>query len=191
MHKMKHRSDLVANTSTHKYMLLMVWFIPLVFSCQEDNSFNKEAEQLNFEILTLDENHNEKGAFASGTDVVFVLKLTNNSDKAFEWEYDYTCQLFQADEFLVVYKKNQDGESAGTHFPIGTPYQWPVNCQAINLPSQKILSGDKVVLIKLPWSSNPDNQNLSPGDYYIQANIGININGHDKNWDLVTDFVVD
>ena len=97
MHKMKHQLDLVANTSSHKCMLLMVWFIPLVFSCQEDNSFNKEAEQLNFEILTLDENHNEKGAFASGTDVVFVLKLTNNSDKAFEWEYDYTCQLFQAD----------------------------------------------------------------------------------------------
>lgn len=182
--------NLIANTFKENRMLIFILFLGVISSCREDDLGNDQFDRIDFNILTLDEEQIERNIFSTGSEIIIALKLTNNSNKIFEWKSDYTCQLFQAGEFLVVYKRNNSDETAETYFLVGVPYQSPINCQAINLPPQKIPVGGNLFIVKLPWSSNPGNQTLSTGEYFVKANIDININGRSESLNLATEFKV-
>lgn len=169
------------------YPLTIILLFAIVSGCQNDTgTIDDQIDKIDFKIVILGEDQNESTVFAAGTDINVALKLINSSGKEFEWKYDYTCQLFQTENFLLVYKRNE-GETNDDYIPIGAPYQSPINCQTINLPPQNVPPGE-TILIKLPWSTNPDNQPLSTGKYYIISNFALKINDQSRNWDLRTDF---
>ena len=170
-------------------LLIAISLLGLGLGCQDNEAefaFSDQVNQLEFKILTLDEEEVKRSTFSHGVDVNIAVQLTNTSSREFVWNYDYTCHLFQTEEFLVVYKNNESDETSVA----GTPYQSPINCPAINLPSQKILPGGSILLIKLPWSSNPNNQLLSVGKYSIKANIDLKVKGHHRTFQVSTDFEI-
>ena len=159
----------------------------IIFACTDDrNTTDGQIQEIAFEIVILDEHQQEGTVFEPGTDINIALKLVNRSGKEFEWKYDYECDLVQTENFLLVYGLNE-GESKDDFMPLGSPYQWPIYCLMLNIPSRNLPPGE-TILIKAPWSHNPDNHPLAAGKYYVIANFALNVDRQSMTWNLRTDF---
>lgn len=165
--------------------------IPLIIliGCENANLIEDQIDKIDFKIVIFDENQKEGNAFEAGTDVRVALRIINSSGEDIQWDYDYSCLLLNTDDFLHVFKISGDNATAGAYTPIGTPYEPPVYCYAINLPPQNIVPGESV-LMNIPWSTNPDNQLLSAGKYYTAASFQLTFNNQTRTWNLRTDFEV-
>ncbi len=174
-----------------KLLTVVIIFISVIFlGCQKDNVVARaKLNELDFELVILNEQDIEATSFEHGTDIKLALKLINNSNQDLEWNYDYSCQLLQSEDFLLVYQFIQDDESNAYYLPVGKPYLSPINCQTINLPPQRIPPGENLI-IKLSWSDNPENEPLKKGKYYTVSNFEFKSNGEKKEWDLRTDFEI-
>jgi hypothetical protein len=176
----------------HSLAILLVTSLlvaTFLYGCDEDDATHKQIDKLDFQIVFLDENQNADVVFADSFDVRIGLKIENNSAAEIQWRYDYTCGLFQNEDFLIVYKKNESIKAGSSNLPLGKPYESPVNCYTINLPPQSIFPGENI-LINLPWSTNPINKPLGPGMYYSSARFSLEIENNRKIWDLRNDFEI-
>ena len=169
----------------------------MIYSCQEDNDpFNNEngydiaktltqLSQIDFEIFTMEDSI-VKNSFNAGTDVIFVLKLINRSKTGFEWYYGDGCGAQQQQDYFLVKKKNN---TEGSAIPLGKPYI-PAMCLAINLPPRILEPGEEIILARDRWSDNPDNIELSPGEYFTEFTITIDRKNYQYSWDLRADFII-
>jgi hypothetical protein len=159
----------------------------IILGCADDgNATDGQIRDIAFEIVILDEHQQEGTVFEPGTDVNIALKFINRSGKEFEWKYEYECQLVQTKNFLLVYGRNE-GEIKDDYMLVGSPYQWPIYCLMLNVPSRNLPPGE-TMLIKAPWSRNPDNHPLAAGKYYVVANFALNVDRQSMTWNLKTDF---
>jgi hypothetical protein len=170
-------------------LLLVIFTLLTGFSgCQDNDDF--ALNQIDIEIVTM-QSGVELSVFDKGTDVILALKMTNNSDKNFEWYYDYECALSTQQDFLLVKKKITTEDPDLTSIPVGTPYQFPLNCPAINLPPRFVIPpGSEKIVVAYPWSSNPENTELLSGEYFSEFTITIIADGQQKSWNLRTDFII-
>ncbi len=177
---------LMSYKKAEKISVLTVFLFSLfLLSCSNDSLNEDQINEIDFSLILLDENQTEARVFEKGTDVTFAVKLVNNSEKDIEWYYSDGCGLFNSEEFLRVYMKNHETNSA--YVPIGRPYQWPTYCYAINLPPQ-IITTKETRVVGAAWSHNPDNQPLGTGDYYVNADFSVTIEGKTRSWNLRTEF---
>ncbi len=161
-----------------------------LFGCSDNDDVAKnQIDKLDFQIVFLNENQNESVVFAEGFDVGIAVKIINNSQTEIQWRYDYTCMMFQTEDFLVVYKKIKSNGLNANYSQVGRPYETNVECYTFNLPPQAILPG-KSILINLPWSTNPANKPLASGKYYSTAKFSVEIDNNTKDWDLRNDFEI-
>jgi hypothetical protein len=166
----------------------------MIYSCQKDNdSFSNrfddaqtliQLSQIDFEVFTMEDNV-VKNSFNTGTDVIFVLKIINRSKKGFEWYYGDGCGAQQQEDFFLVKNKNN---TEGSVIPLGKPYI-PAMCLAINLPPEIIEPGEEILML-YRWSDNPDNVELSSGEYFTEFTLTINRKDYQKSWDLRTEFII-
>lgn len=167
----------------------------MIYSCQKDNdSFSNgfddaqtliQLSQIDFEVFTMEDNV-VKNSFNTGTDVIFVLKIINRSKKGFEWYYGDGCMIQNQEDFFLIKKKNN---TESTAIPLGKPYPYPVNCLAINLPPSIIKSGEEILML-YRWSDNPDNVELSSGEYFTEFTLTINRKDYQKSWNLRAEFII-
>lgn len=174
----------------------------MIYSCQEDNDpFNNEngydiaqtltqLSQIDFEVFTMEDSI-VKNSFNAGTDVIFVLKLINRSKTGFEWYYGDGCGAQQQEDFFLIKKKIKIAGSNITigSVPVGKPYI-PAFCLAINLPPRILEPGEEIILARDRWSDNPDNIELSPGEYFTEFTITIDRKDYQYSWDLRADFII-
>lgn len=171
--------------------IAVITFISVIFSGCEKNDVVASAKynKIDFDLKILNEQDIEAASFEHGTDIKFALKLTNNSNQDFEWNYHYPCELLNSEDFLLVYQFIQGDDSNAYYLPVGKPYLSPINCLMINLPPQRIPPGENLV-IKLSWSDNPDNEPLKIGKYFTVSNLELKSNEVKRKWDLRTDFEI-
>jgi hypothetical protein len=166
----------------------------MIYSCQKDNdSFSNgfddaqtliQLSQIDFEVFTMEDNV-VKNSFNTGTDVIFVLKIINRSKKGFEWYYGDGCGAQQQEDFFLVKNKNN---TEGSVIPLGKPYI-PAMCLAINLPPEIIEPGEEILML-YRWSDNPDNVELSSGEYFTEFTLTINRKDYQKSWNLRAEFII-
>jgi len=162
----------------------------LVVSC--DDTFYKPPEPvptLDFGIVIFDEAGTEGTSFRKGTDIEIGLKLITDGGSRLQWRKDDECRLLSNKDFLLVFQSNENLDKPPTlYFPLGTPYQIPMYCTTVNLPTAYIDVG--TVILSFPWSSNPDNETLVAGRYYTTATFELIIEGEVKRWELRSDFEI-
>jgi|ADurb_Gel_01_Slu_FD_contig_91_706336_length_1566_multi_2_in_0_out_0_1 hypothetical protein len=176
--------------------IIAFWVIigTMIYSCQKDNdSFSNgfddaqtliQLSQIDFEVFTMEDNV-VKNSFNTGTDVIFVLKIINRSKKGFEWYYGDGCGAQQQEDFFLVKNKNN---TEGSVIPLGKPYI-PAMCLAINLPPEIIEPGEEILML-YRWSDNPDNVELSSGEYFTEFTLTINRKDYQKSWNLRAEFII-
>lgn len=181
----------------NKMILLTIISTLIILSgCQDiDDSTGSQFDQIDFKIVTMDENETEAIDFEVGEDMVLAFKAINNSGKVLELKLksDYlTCKVFQNEkDFLFVNKKSDNYDVDSSFVPIGKPYLNPINCETINLPYYaQIFPKGETILESAFWSSNPDNKKLAPGKYFTEFSLTLDVEGHSKTWNLRADFEV-
>jgi hypothetical protein len=166
-------------------MLVILFMSSVLLSCNNDALNGDQINEIDFSLVLMDENGMEGAVFEKGTDIPLALKLINDSEEEIEWQYSYGCMLYESEEFLLVYMKNNETNSA--YVPIGRPYQWPVNCYAMDFAPQIYQPGESYVT-GIPWRHNSDNQPLGIGMYYVKADFSVTMHGKTRNWELKTEF---
>lgn len=165
--------------------------IIVVLSCEDPfyrPPLRKQAnkEKVGFDLLVLDQSGTDGSAFTEGTDIRIALIFINESLRTIKWDKDDECRVINSKDFLLVYQLDETNVNTGSYFPVGTPYQSPVYCTAIDSPPIYISGSSKVM--ELSWSSNPDNKPLGPGRYYTIARFNLEVDGEQKTYDLRRDF---
>jgi len=155
-----------------------------------------QLDQIDFKIVTMDENNTETSVFEVGEDIVLAFKAINNSGEALELKLksDYlSCKVFQnKTDFLFVNKKSDTHNVNSSFVPVGKPFLNPINCATINLPYYaQIFPKGETILESAFWSSNPENKELEAGKYFtVFAFTLLDIEGHSRTWNLRADFVI-
>jgi len=171
--------------------LTILLAIVLLAGCENEafSPFAPESDKIDFGIAIFDEAGTEASSFKLGTDITIALKLVSDGGKSLEWHKDAECVLYSNKNFLLVSKLDESPEALpSSYFSLGTPYQIPVFCSAINLPPTYFSEG--AVILEWQWSGNPDNEPLAVGRYYTTASIEVRIDGEMIRWDLKKDFEV-
>jgi len=182
-----------------KTTFLKISFIFLFLSlmgvgCEKENI--SQLDQIDFKIVTMDENSTETSVFDVGEDVVLAFEAINNSGKDLELKLKsnyLSCKVFQNEkDFLFVNKKSDNYNVDSSFVPIGKPFLNPINCETINLPYYaQIFPIGKTILESAFWSSNSDNKKLEPGKYFtVFAFTLIDIEGHSTTRNLRADFEI-
>ncbi len=160
--------------------------------CDDNNSLDdytkSQIDSIEFKLVILDKNRNEKSVFSAGTDIRLAVMLNNKLGRDFAWENSYACQLLQQEDFFLVYR-NSTLEQGGDSTPaaVGKPYVFPTSCPDINLPPENVPPGVQSV-VSVFWSANPDNSPLPIGKYYTEFSYTLKIDGTDKVLELRADF---
>jgi len=182
-----------------KTTLLKISFIFLLLSlmgagCEKEKI--SQLDQIDFKIVTMDENKTEKGVLEAGRDFILAFEVINNSEKDLELKLKsnyLSCKVFQNEkDFLFVNKKSDNYNADLSFVPIGKPLLNPINCETINLPYYtQIFPKGKTILDSGFWSSNPDNKKLEPGKYFsVFAFTLLDTEGHSTTWNLRADFEI-
>jgi hypothetical protein len=157
----------------------------------DDGPYYKPPEQpdnINFDLLVVDQRGTDGSAFPEGTDIKIVLKFITEENKYIEWHKDNECRMFTNKDFFLVFKLDEGNDLPFVYLPVGTPYRYPINCNAADAPSSYLFGSS--VIIELNWSANPDNMPLTPGRYYTVANFEANVEGKTQRWELRRDFEI-
>ncbi len=149
------------------------------FKC-DDTDVDPITKGLEIELVVLDVSGNETYEFISPeTDIRLMLKAINNTDKEIDLTYYNYCSLVYDENFLKVYKKDNENIS------IGRPYPKGVVCAAINYRTVVPPNGF-YYLAGGRWLDNPENSRLTPGDYFSEYTI--NIKG--KDFHTYVEFII-
>jgi len=179
--------------SCNKIVSALTVALAFVFlaGCEKEafSPFAPVSDKMDFGISVFDEAGTEGSSFKLGTDITIALILVSDGGKLLEWRKDDECLLYSNMNFLLVYKLDESpAATPSSYSPVGTPYEMPVLCSAINLPPAYFSGG--AVILSSQWSSNPDNMPLAVGKYYTTASIGVRVDGEMKRWELKKDFEI-
>ncbi len=184
-------------TTILKISVIFLFLSLMAAGCKKDaDSIINQLDQLDFKIVTMDENNTGTNVLEVGEDMVLAFKVINNSGKdlGLKLKSNYlSCKVFQNEKnFLFVNKKSDNYNVDSSFVPIGKPFLNPINCETINLPYYaQVFPKGETILESAFWSSNPDNKKLESGKYFSEFTfILLDIEGHSKTWNLRTDFEV-
>ena len=149
------------NCRVHYLLLTFLGLIPL--GCNED-----ETRRLRIELVTLDEEMNERNEFSTGANVQFLLKVTNPTEEEIVVSCYDLCAPIQDPTFLRVYRKNKQNAPIF----IGRPIRGEVFCATANLPCP-IPPHDFEYVAGAAWYDNPENGKLQPGRYFTDYTIDL------------------
>ena len=148
------------------------------------------VEKVDFGIVIFDGDGTEGTSFRKGTDIQLALKLVTDGGKMLGWRKVDECGMYSKQDFLLVFKSNENLDTPPSlYFPLGTPIDVvPAFCSNPDVPPTYISGG--TVILKFPWSSNPDNKPLVAGRYYATASFDLIVDGKVKRWELKHDFEI-
>jgi len=175
---------------THVFLVLGLAALTAFTCSKKDDELQSKINDLEFRLVTLDELGNEKSVFEVNTNITLALRVVNKSGHIFICDYDYRCQFTQISDFFLVFKKiTNDKGGPDPAEPIGRPYLFPSYCPTLNLRWDTIPPGISIA-IGADWSNVPENKPLEPGKYFTGVKDIVNINGHQKQIDIRTDFEI-
>ena len=140
-----------------KYLLFCLFF--LYTNCKDDSN------DIQFILKTRDIEGNYRSTFKSGENIIFEFMILNSSLNDFIWPND-ECRLLNTEEFLLIYKIDQNHKLA-----IGKPHITPVYCNLVNLPDKTLPPGEHVI-VEMSWKNTSDdplyakNELLEVGEYW-------------------------
>lgn len=182
-------------TTLFKISAFVLLFVLMGAGCEKENI--SQFDQIDFKIVTMNENKAEKSVFEVGENMVLAFEATNNSGKDLELKLKsnyLSCKVFQNEkDFLFVNKKSDNYNVNSSFVPVGKPFLNPINCETINLSyyAQTFPKGE-TILESAFWSSNPENKELESGKYFTVFTFTLlDIEGHSKTWNLRADFEVE
>jgi hypothetical protein len=148
------------------------------------------GEKLDFGIVIFDGDGNEGTSFRKGTDIQLALKLVTDGGKMFGWRKVDECGLYSRQDFLLVFKSNENLDTPPSlYYPLGTPFdKVPAFCSDLDVPPIWISGG--TVILSSPWSSNPENEPLVAGRYYATATFDLIVDGEAKRWEIKHNFEI-
>jgi hypothetical protein len=179
--------------TTNTILFLAIW-VSLGLTCavkDEGPLQTLDAYGIEFRLVTLDEEGEERTVFAEGADVRLVLKAVNHSEDEVLLDGmagSERCRFYANDQFMFVYKQVAQTLNERQLEPIGRFYTPPINCPDINLPlrvppkEERIISGHF-------WSEN-DNQSLDKGTYYSAFVDEVKVNGNDVAISIEIEFTI-
>lgn len=156
----------------------------------DDGQSDRPIDSLGARLVAYDEGGVERIKFAANTDIAFVLCLNNQADYAIDaGSYFDFCDVFQKDDFLLIYKLVQE-ESGEEHWiPYGKPYQQPAPCPTI--ATKVIVPAHRETKVQgRAWNSVPNNPPFTAGKYYTAFSYTLELNGHSRKYDLKLEFEV-
>jgi hypothetical protein len=180
-------------TTLLKLSAFVLLFAIMGAGCEKEDV--SQLDQIDFKIVTMDENNAETNVFEVGDDMILAFIAINNSGKDLELKLksDFLpCKVFQNEKDFLFVNKQSDNYSINSSFvPVGKPLFNPVNCLAIKLPyyAQTFKNGE-TILESAFWNSNPDNKELEAGKYFTAFSLTLGIEGQSKTWHLRTDFEI-
>jgi hypothetical protein len=181
-------------TTFLKLSAFVLLFALMVAGCEKENS--SQMDQIDFKIVTIDENNTKTSVFEVGEDVVLAFEAINHLEKDLELKLKsnyLSCKVFQNEtDFLFVNKKSDSDNINPSFVPVGKPMLNPINCETINLPYYaQIFPKGETVLESAYWRSNPENKELEPGKYFTVFTFTLlDIEGHSRTWNLRADFEI-
>lgn len=177
-----------------KIMFFTIFSTLFILSgCQEkEDLIVTQMDQIDFRLVTMDENETEAIEFEVDENFILALKVINNSGKELDLKSDsLVCNLLQNEDFLFVKKKSENYNVDSSFKSIGRPYSFPTYCLTINLPyNNQIIRNGETILVGASWHNNPYNDDLPPGKYFTEFILTLSIEDHSKTWKLRADFEV-
>jgi hypothetical protein len=174
-----------------KIMKMFLWAALALFNCNcDDSQPGRPIDSLGVRLVAYDEGGSERTKFETNTNITFTLSFTNNSDQDIEaGTYFQFCDVYQEEEFLLIYKWVREGNGEERWMPFGKPYQEPIACPTNNLPLIVPARGE----IKIQggkWNNVPDNEPFTPGKYYTAFSYDLKLDGQSRKHDLKLEFEV-
>ncbi len=145
------------------HYFLLTFLVLISLGCNED-----ETRRLGIELVTLDEERNERNEFSTGANVQFMLKVTNHTVEEIVVPCYDLCAPIQDPTFLRVYRKSKQNAPIF----VGRPVLGEVFCATANLQCP-IPSRDFEYAAGAEWYDNPENGSLHPGRYFTDYTIDL------------------
>lgn len=170
-------------------MRLWTSFVLLVASCSDSEPVSP-INSLHPRLVAYYDGVIERTKFEENTNITFALSFTNESDRNIEigTSFQY-CDVYQREEFLLIYKWVREDNGDEKWMPYGKPYQEPVACPTINLPITVPARGETKV-VGAAWNTVPENLPFSPGKYYTSFSFDLVLEGQSRRHDLKLEFEV-
>lgn len=174
-----------------KVTQIFLWALFTLFtSTCSDSQEVQPIDKLGARLVAYDEDGIERTTFEANTNITFGLSLVNKSNDDIKAGslFDY-CDVYQKEDFLLIYKLIGDDKGEATWVPLGKPYKQPAPCLTISLPLIVPAHGE-AKLHGRAWNSNPDNQPLTAGKYYTAFSFTFELDGQSRTHDLKLEFEV-
>lgn len=171
--------------------VFVIAVLPLFSSHCTDSQEVRPIDQLGARLVAYDENGIERTIFKANTNITFGLSLVNKSDHDIEAGsyYDY-CNVYQKEDFLLIYKLMTQDNGEEKWIAYGKPYQEPVACPTFSV-AITVPASSEAKLHGGAWNSNPDNQPLTAGKYYTAFSFTLELDGQSRTHDLKLEFEVE
>lgn len=165
--------------------------VTLFSSNCSDSQEVQPIDKLGARLVAYDEHGTERTVFEANTNITLGLSLINKSNEDIEagTSYDF-CDVYQKEEFLLIYKLISNDNGGEKWIPYGKPYQQPAPCPTIGAPIFVPAKGE----LKLhggTWNNNPDNPPFTAGKYYTAFSFTLELDGQSRKHDLKLEFEVE
>jgi len=170
---------------------MLLWAALALFgsSCSDSQPV-LPIDKLGARLVAYDEGGTERTKFGANTNITFILAFNNKSDHAIEagGYFDF-CDVYQKDDFLLIYKLVGDDNGEENWIPYGKPYQDPALCPTINLPLI-VPAHNQVKVHGGAWNNVPDNPPFTAGKYYTAFLFDLELDGQSRTHELKLEFEV-
>ena len=141
-------------------------------------------------LVAYDEGGTDRTKFEANTNIAFCLTLYNKSDQGIDaGSYFEFCDVYQKEDFLLIYKLVRDNNGKQNWMPYGKPYKEPIACPTINV-RVIVPAGGETKVHGGAWNNVPDNLPFTAGKYYTAFSFDLAVDGQSRNHDLKLEFEV-
>jgi hypothetical protein len=174
-----------------KITIMFLWAVLALFSSNcSDSQQVRPIDKLGARLVAYDEDGTERTVFEANTNITFGLSLINKSNVNIEaGAYYEHCDVYQKEDFLLIYKLIRQDNGEEKWMPYGKPYQQPAPCPTIPMPVMVTANGE-TKLHGRAWNSVPDNPPFTAGKYYTAFAFTLELDGQSRRHDLKLEFEV-
>jgi len=170
---------------------MLLWAVLALFGSNcSDSQPVRSIDSLGARLVAYDEGGTERTKFEANTNISFALSFTNKSDQDIDAGSHFQfCDVYQEEEFLLIYKWVREDNGEENWMPYGKPYQEPVACPTINVPLI-IPARSEAKVHGGTWNNVPDNLPFTAGKYYTAFSFDLELDGQSRKHDLKLEFEV-
>ena len=174
-----------------KVIKMLLWAALALFGSNcSDSQPVRPIDNLGARLVAYDEGGTERTKFEANTNITFGLSFTNKSNQdVHAGSYFQFCDVYQKEDFLLIYKLVRDDNGEENWMPYGKPYQQPAPCPTINLPLI-VPAHNEVKVHGGAWNNVPDNPPFTAGKYYTAFLFDLELDGQSRKHDLKLEFEV-